>query len=283
MKLVSFHTDKGIQTGVHTEKGVYPLNLPMEEIIKFGYDALDSIIKKLETNDKSVAFLPEDSINYASCIQSPAKIICVGLNYRKHAIESGMEIPTTPVLFTKYPNTLSGNADVIYLPSESTQVDYEAELGIVIGKRAKNVSENDALDYVFGYCNVNDVSARDLQFRTSQWLLGKSIDGFNPMGPYLVTAEEVGDPNNLSIQCSVNGEVRQNSNTSDMIFSCKEIISYLSRYMTLEPGDVILTGTPEGVVFGIPAEKQVWLKDGDVVSVEIEKLGVLTNSFVSES
>ncbi len=145
------------------------------------------------------------------------------------------------------------------------------------GKTAKNVEQQDALDYVLGYCNADDISARDLQNRTSQWILGKSCDGFCPIGPYLVTADEVGDPNKLSIRCEVNGEERQNSNTADMIFSCKEIISYISKYFTLNPGDIILTGTPQGVICGYPLDRRIYLKSGDIISLEIEKLGKLTN------
>ena len=156
------------------------------------------------------------------------------------------------------------------------------ELGIVIGKKTKNVSKEDALSHVFGYCTVNDLSARDLQMRTHQWLLGKTCDDFSPAGPYLVTADEVGDPNNLSLKTYVNDELRQDSNTSDMIFSCAEIVSYISQHMTLVPGDLILTGTPEGVVFGLPADQRVYIQPGDVISVEIEKLGKLTNKFVEE-
>ncbi|WP_313638849.1 fumarylacetoacetate hydrolase family protein, partial [Paenibacillus sp.] len=141
----------------------------------------------------------------------------------------------------------------------------------------------DALSHVFGYCNVNDLSARDLQLRTQQWLLGKSCDKFSPLGPYLVSADEIRNPNDLDIKCTVNGEVRQHSNTSDMIFQCDEIVSYISQHMTLVPGDIILTGTPEGVVLGYPVDKQIYLKDGDIVTIEIEKLGKLTNRLVKEN
>jgi 2-keto-4-pentenoate hydratase/2-oxohepta-3-ene-1,7-dioic acid hydratase in catechol pathway len=193
-----------------------------------------------------------------------------------------MPIPEVPILFNKFNNTVSAHQDIINLPFNSTQVDYEAELVIVIGKKARRVCKEEALDYVFGYCNVNDLSARDLQFRTNQWLLGKSCDRFSPIGPYLVTADEVGDPNQLQIRTWVNGELRQDSNTSDMIFACNELVSYISQHMTLDPGDIILTGTPEGVIFGYPKEKRVWLKDGDVLTVEIEKLGRITNKMTQE-
>jgi len=161
-------------------------------------------------------------------------------------------------------------------------MDYEAELAIIIGKESKNIDEEHALDAVFGYAIVNDVSARDLQNRTTQWMLGKACDDFAPMGPYIVTAEEISDPNALDIKLTLNGEVRQHSNTSDMIFNCKKIISYISSFITLKPGDLIFTGTPEGVIVGLPEKERVWIKPGDVVSVEIENLGKLTNSFSME-
>lgn len=206
---------------------------------------------------------------------SSAKIICVGLNYRKHALESGMDLPTEPLLFSKFNNSLIGNASTLKIPIETKKLDYEAELAIIMGKRAKNVSPHEALNYIAGYSNSNDLSARDLQFKSSQWLIGKSMDGFLPLGPYLVTNEEIVDPNNLNITTSVNKEIRQSSNTSDMIFKCDEIISYISKYITLLPGDVIITGTPEGVVHGVNQDKG-YLKKGDVVEVTIGNLGTLT-------
>jgi 2-keto-4-pentenoate hydratase/2-oxohepta-3-ene-1,7-dioic acid hydratase in catechol pathway len=225
--------------------------------------------------------LNESDIIYAPAVSNPQKIICVGLNYRKHAEETKSDIPSSPILFNKFANGLSAHGDSIQLPHTSNEVDYEAELAIVIGKTAKNVDEASALDYVFGYCCANDLSARNLQRRTSQWMLGKTCDGFAPLGPYLVTADEVGDPDMLSISCSVNGEQKQSSNTSDMIFSCKAIISYISQHMTLVPGDIILTGTPEGVVVGYPKDQRVYLRDGDVVTVQIEKLGELVVTMVT--
>ncbi|MFS0725147.1 fumarylacetoacetate hydrolase family protein [Paenibacillus sp. 1P07SE] len=225
----------------------------------------------------------EEDITYGPCVTRPGKIICVGLNYRKHAEETKAPIPEYPILFNKFSNTLAGHGEDIPLPERVTsEVDYEAELVIVIGQKAKYVDKDRALDYVFGYCCVNDLSARDLQLRTPQWLLGKSCDKFSPLGPWLVTADEVGNPNDLAIRAVVNGETRQSSNTSDMIFPCDEIVSYVSQHMTLDPGDIILTGTPEGVVLGLPREQRVYLKDGDIVTIEIEKLGKLTNRMVSE-
>lgn len=221
----------------------------------------------------------QEALTFAPCVPAPSKIICVGLNYKRHADECNMAYPSAPILFSKFANALAGHLEDVPLPAVSQKVDYEAELAIVIGKEASNVSEQEALSHVYGYCAANDVSARDLQFSTSQWLLGKSCDKFCPIGPYLVSADEAGDPDQLQIRTFVNKELRQNSNTSDMIFSCPQIVSYISRHMTLAPGDVILTGTPEGVITGYPVEQQVWLKEGDVVTVEIEKLGSLTNTF----
>jgi 2-keto-4-pentenoate hydratase/2-oxohepta-3-ene-1,7-dioic acid hydratase in catechol pathway len=233
--------------------------------------------------EKADYWLDEAKLEWGSCVTHPGKIICVGLNYRKHAEETKAAVPEFPILFNKFNNTLTGHNHEVILPKVSQKVDYEAELVIVIGKKTKDISREQALNHVFGYCNANDLSARDLQMRTPQWLLGKTCDGFSPIGPYLVTADEVGNPNDLTIRCTVNGEVRQNSNTSDMIFHCDEIVSYISRHFTLMPGDIILTGTPEGVVLGYPPEKQVYLQAGDLVSIEIEKLGILTNRMVAEA
>jgi 2-keto-4-pentenoate hydratase/2-oxohepta-3-ene-1,7-dioic acid hydratase in catechol pathway len=214
-------------------------------------------------------------------IPRPGKIVCVGLNYRDHAAEGGQDLPKAPLLFAKWPNTLIGDGDPVVLPPESTQVDYEAELGVVIGAKAKRVSERDALDHVAGYICVNDVSARDLQFADGQWTRGKSPDTFCPVGPRLVPREEIADPQALAIRCLVNGEALQDSSTAQMIFSVAEIIAYTSQVITLEPGDLIATGTPAGV--GVFRDPKVLLKDGDEVSVEIEGLGTLTNPFIKES
>jgi 2-keto-4-pentenoate hydratase/2-oxohepta-3-ene-1,7-dioic acid hydratase in catechol pathway len=245
-----------------------------------GCEALERFVQRLLASDSEDGWLcDEATLKYGPCIANPGKIICVGLNYRRHAIESGMAIPISPILFPKYSNAIAASGEQVVLPPNAVEYDYEAELGVVIGGRAKNISEQEALNYVLGYCNLNDLSARDLQFRTSQWLLGKTLDKFMPIGPYLVTADEVGDPQALDIRCWVNGSLRQNSSTADMIFSVAYLVSYLSQYITLEPGDVIATGTPEGVVFGMQ-EKQ-WLKPGDEVSIEIAGLGRLINSMAA--
>ena len=213
-------------------------------------------------------------------ISRPGKIVCVGLNYLDHAQETEQELPKAPLLFAKWPNTLIGDGDPIVLPDASQEVDYEAELGVVIGTTAKHVSEADALDHVAGYICLNDVSARDLQFADGQWTRGKSPDTFCPIGPRLVPREEIDDPQALGIRCILNGETMQDSSTAQMIFSVAEIIAYVSQVITLEPGDLIATGTPAGV--GVFRDPKVLLKDGDEVSIEIDGLGTLTNPVEKE-
>lgn len=223
--------------------------------------------------------LAQADLRFGPCVPAPGKILCVGLNYARHARESGMELPTSPVLFSKFNNAVAGPGQAIVLPRVTEQVDYEAELVAVVGRRARDVSEADALDHVLGYCNGNDLSARDLQMRTGQWLLGKTLDGFFPIGPYLVTRDEVPDPQALRIRSWLNGEPRQDSTTADMVFTVAQIVSYASRHMTLEPGDVIATGTPEGVILGM--HEKVWMRPGDVSTVEVEGLGRLENAMVA--
>lgn len=294
MKLVTIDKNGRMALGIKSDQGIIDVELASRQLnvvvpsnvmeaIEGGHAALESLQKLLDgipSNGQANYLLEESAISWGPCVTEPKKIICVGLNYKKHAEETNAAIPEYPILFNKFHNTLTGHRQNIKVPDITEKMDYEAELVIVIGKKAKAVPKEKALDYVFGYCNVNDLSARDLQLRTSQWMLGKICDDFSPLGPYLVTADEVGNPNNLKIKTTVNGEVRQNSNTSDMIFHCDEIVSYLSRHFTLYPGDIILTGTPEGVVLGYPPEKQVYLRAGDEVSIEIEKLGKLTNRMV---
>ncbi|MEN3279230.1 MAG: hypothetical protein V7607_370 [Solirubrobacteraceae bacterium] len=216
----------------------------------------------------------------ALSISRPGKIVCVGLNYLDHAQEGAMDLPKAPLLFAKWPNTLIGDGDAIVLPPEATEVDYEAELGVVIGTKAKRVSEADALEYVEGYICLNDVSARDMQFGDGQWTRGKSVDTFCPVGPRLVPRDEIADPQQLGIRCIVNGEALQDSSTAQMIFSVAQIIAYVSQVITLEPGDLIATGTPAGV--GVFRDPKVLLADGDEVSVEIDGLGTLTNPVQKE-
>lgn len=210
-------------------------------------------------------------------IPDPDKIICLGLNYRKHAEEAGLALPTVPILFAKYRNALNGPTSPIILPSVSEKIDYEGELAVVIRKQCKNVTAADALDYVSGYMVFNDVSARDLQMRTSQWLSGKTLDTFAPCGPALVI-NEIHDPQSLNISTRVNDQTLQQGNTNDMVFSVAETLAYISQLMTLEPGDIIATGTPEGV--GFTRNPPIFLCDGDVVEVEIEGIGTLRNPVV---
>jgi 2-keto-4-pentenoate hydratase/2-oxohepta-3-ene-1,7-dioic acid hydratase in catechol pathway len=208
-------------------------------------------------------------------IERPQKIVCIGLNYRDHAEEQGTELPAAPLLFAKWPNTLIGPGAPIVIPPITKQVDYEAELGVVVGERVRGVSAENALEAVAGYLCLNDVSARDLQFADGQWVRGKSLDTFCPVGPELVPAAEVADPQALAIRAVVNGEALQDSHTSNMIFSVAEIVAHVSRAITLEPGDLIATGTPAGV--GAFRDPPVWLEPGDEVTIEIEGLGALTN------
>jgi 2-keto-4-pentenoate hydratase/2-oxohepta-3-ene-1,7-dioic acid hydratase in catechol pathway len=203
------------------------------------------------------------------------KIVCVGMNYRDHADEAGLEVPERPVLFAKWPSALVGPGDPIVVPSFTAQVDYEAELGVVIGRRVRDLDADDALDAVAGYVCVNDVSARDIQFADGQWTRAKSLDTFCPVGPRLVPATDVPEPQALGIRCRVNGELLQDSNTAHMVFTVAELVAYASRGMTLEPGDLIATGTPAGV--GFTRTPPIFLRPGDEVSVEIDGVGVLTN------
>jgi 2-keto-4-pentenoate hydratase/2-oxohepta-3-ene-1,7-dioic acid hydratase in catechol pathway len=225
------------------------------------------------------ALLAANEAQFGPCITRPEKILMLGYNYRRHAMEAGVPIPKAPVLFNKYNNALAGHGSTIKLPTKvAAKFDYEVELQVIIGKTAHQVSEAEALDYVFGYATGNDFSARDLQFRdgkASQFMIGKTSDGFMPVGPWLVGAELVGNPQKLALECRVNGEKRQSSNTDDMIFTCAQIVSYASQIFTLKPGDLISTGTPEGVVLGKPEAQQVWLKPGDKVACSVEKLGEL--------
>ena len=221
----------------------------------------------------------EGEIKFAPAVQNPQKILCVGLNYENHIGEMKHKKLEVPTIFGKYSNALSAHGEKIKLPYEGGHYDYEAELVAVIGKECRNVSAKEAEKYIFGYTCGNDLSVREIQKRTSQWLLGKSFDKFAPLGPYIVTADSV-DISNLAIKSYVNGSVRQDARTSDMIFGCAEIVSHVSGYMTLLPGDVIYTGTPGGVILGKPENEQKWLESGDRVDIEIENIGKLTTYLI---
>ncbi|OUM94197.1 MAG: 5-carboxymethyl-2-hydroxymuconate isomerase [Thermobacillus sp. ZCTH02-B1] len=292
MKLVTLTREGELRLGVKAADGILDVKEALRSVRGFAADAPTDPMAAIRAGDAGIAALAqlleacpasadapywvaEDRVEWGPCVPAPGKIICVGVNYRAHAAEMNLTPPETPVLFGKFANALNAHLRPVRGTHLTDQLDYEAELCVVIGRRASGVRESEALDYVFGYCCANDISARDLQNRTSQWLLGKTGDGFCPIGPYLVTADEVGDPQRLAIRSIVNGEVRQQADTGDMIFGCAELIAYISRYFTLEPGDIILTGTPSGVAMGLPGTP--YLRAGDTVTVEIERLGALTN------
>ena len=286
MRLLTFKDGEALRLGLATDAGVIDVARAGEalgiavpasigEAIANGNSGLAELAEKAAGESSRPWLLDESGLTFAPVVPNPGKIICIGLNYRKHAEESGAAIPSHPVIFSKFNNTLAGHNENVPLPSAGQQYDYEVELCVVMGRTARGVSEADALSYVYGYATANDISVRELQTRTSQWLLGKTMDKFFPVGPYVVTADEVGDPQKLQCMTKVNGELRQNSSTADMIFSVAEIISYASTYFPLEPGDLITTGTPEGVAMGMA--NKPWLKPGDEVVVEVEKLGALRN------
>ncbi len=224
---------------------------------------------------------PLRGIHFQAPILGPGKIVAIGLNYADHATEGGNPIPETPVTFAKYANALLGHREPIIYPKSTQKLDYEVELAVVVGRRSKYIPRDRALEYVGGYTIFNDVSARDLQYADKQIMRGKAGDTFAPMGPYLVTPDEVGDPHKVALETRVNGEVRQSSNTSQFIFDVPHLVSFLSQFFTLEPGDVVATGTPPGV--GIHRKPPLLLKVGDTVTMTIEKLGTLENPIVSEA
>jgi 2-keto-4-pentenoate hydratase/2-oxohepta-3-ene-1,7-dioic acid hydratase in catechol pathway len=297
MILLTFRDGDDLRLGVRTPRGVIDVAAAQAEFGAGNVNApesMDAVIAGVENARVALAVLvaraeaapaagpwlrDEEALEIGPATPHPGKIICVGLNYRKHAEETGAAIPTSPVLFSKFNNTVAAAGEDVPLVDSAKEYDYEVELAVIMGDTAQNVAADDALGTVLGYATANDLSARDLQTRTSQWLLGKTLDKFMPIGPYLVTADEVADPQALALRTWLNGELRQDSNTDDMIFSVAEIISYISRHFSLEAGDVIITGTPEGVILGM-AEKR-WMVPGDVVEVEVEGLGKLHNRMVA--
>ena len=285
MKLISYQSDDGPRVAGVRDDGYVDLNkadprVPhcIKMLLAGGPEGLQLAEAALETGIS----MPPESVKLLAPVPSPEKVICVGVNYAEHAREGGMEPPDRPVIFNKFPTTVRADGDPVVLPPESTKVDYEAELVVVIGKAGRRILQSDAMDHVAGYCVGNDVSARDWQLETpaTQWLLGKSFDGFAPFGPAMTTADEIADPGNLSISLRLNGETMQDSNTSQLIFPIAKLIEYISSVATLKPGDVIFTGTPPGV--GIARTPPVLLKPGDVTEVEIQGLGILRNPFVAD-
>jgi 2-keto-4-pentenoate hydratase/2-oxohepta-3-ene-1,7-dioic acid hydratase in catechol pathway len=288
MTLLTIQLDREYRLGVKTDKGVldvkraathFKMSAPttMDDLLQNGKGGLlKALVNTAAKADSKEFMLDEDRLEYGPVVLSPEKIIMMGFNYRRHAAETHTPIPPNPVLFNKYNNALNRHNGLIHLPADvATKFDYEVELVIVFGREAHNVSEHDALDYVAGYCTGNDFSARDLQTLTSQYMIGKTCDGFAPIGPYFVSADLVGDPNNLRLETRVNGEQRQDWNTNDMIFNCRQLISFASKIMTIKPGDILFTGTPQGVIIGKPKEQQVWLKKSDKIACSVEKLGEL--------
>ncbi len=296
LTLLSMLQKDGAETlGVKTPEGILDVRAASRGLKKSAPLTLDDLLqggKAADLNNLigaargtgSSYLVNESTITYGRLFTNPGKIVCVGLNYRNHAKEIGMQPPRVPPLFNKYHNALAAQHCTIQLPPReiSYKLDYETELLVVMGKTARNVSEDQALAYVAGYCTGQDFSARDLQLElpNGQWMIGKTLDHFAPIGPYFVSADLVGNPNALKIETRVNGELRQSSNTSDFIFNTQQIIAYISKHFPLEPGDIIFTGTPEGVIQGKPADQRVWLKAGDRIESSIEKLGTLQFSLV---
>lgn len=292
MKIVSFERGGAIHTGAlldgdlvldfdHAGAGLPTSEGPLEWANMDGacHQAARRLVEAagdaLEQLRESGAVLPAGDVTLAAPIPRPGKVICIGLNYRDHAEESGLEVPSSPLVFSKFPSCVVGPDAEVVLPKGSVQVDYEAEFGVVIGRAAHHVSKENAMDYVLGYCNVNDLSARDFQFADGQWQRGKSCDTFCPSGPFIATADEIADPENLRIQFRLNGETLQDSTTNQLIFGVAELIEHLSGFIALEPGDLISTGTPPGV--GFARTPPVFIQSGDKMEVEVEGLGVLSS------
>ena len=282
MKLIRFGTINAEKPGIQLTNGikldVSAFTSDYDEEF-FGNNGIEKLKKWLESNQDTCPVVG-DHIRLGPPLSRPSKIVCVGLNYAKHAAESGMDVPQEPVLFFKASSAIVGPFDDIVIPKGSTKTDWEVELAVVIGKKASYVNEKDAMNHVAGYVLHNDVSERNFQIeRSGQWVKGKSCDTFAPIGPYIATQDEIGDPNNLNLWLKLNGEEMQNSSTSDFIFNIQYLVSYISQFMTLLPGDVISTGTPFGVGLGLNPPK--YLKDGDVVELGIEGLGISKQTCVA--
>ena len=285
MKLVTFHSGKGLRVGavkgdqiVDLARMAEPKEAPwfvsMEALLAAGEPAVHAAQRIIE---RSTQQQPLKSVRLGPPVPRPTKILALGFNYREHAEEFSTKAPEAPLIFAKYPNSISGPFDPIILPpgDDDPQVDYEAELAVVIGRRCKGVSAAGAMDVIAGYMSLNDVSERRWQFGDKQWTRGKSPDTFCPIGPWLITPDEVPDPHALGIRSRVNGEIRQNSNTSLLVHRIPRLIEYCSTAMTLEPGDIIATGTPTGVA--MHRKPPLWLKPGDVVEIEIDGVGTIRN------
>ena len=276
MKLVTFEHQTRMSAGVWLDHEVVDLGVSMMELLQDGQGIPDRVSRLM----RSAPRVPASAVRILAPVPRPGKIICVGQNYLDHCREQKVDPPTSPILFAKFNNAVSSAGAAIRLPALSQKIDYEAELAFVIGKGGRHIEEAGALDHIAGYTCVNDVSARDIQAFDKQWTRAKSFDTFCPMGPFLVTSDEIPDPQALSVRCTVSGEVLQDSSTSLMIFSCAFLISFISRSITLEAGDLVTTGTPHGV--GVFRNPQRFLRSGDTVTVSIERVGDLTNPVISD-
>lgn len=295
LKLVRYRDEEGERYGVLLTNKVICLpklakrlneKFPdqLEEFITLGAKGVENaerLLKKATENDIKNASSPANEVTLLAPIACPPKIVCLGLNYRDHAAEQNVAIPDEPIIFIKPHTTIIGPNENIVKPNFVKQLDYEAELAVVMGRKAKNIPVSEAKSYIFGYTILNDVSARDIQFKDKQWTRGKSFDTFAPTGPCVTTVNQLQDTSNLSIRTWVNKELRQNSTTKNMVFNVYEIIHHLSRVMTLEPCDIIATGTPAGVGFALKPQPK-FLQAGDIVRIEIEKIGILENMVVEE-
>jgi 2-keto-4-pentenoate hydratase/2-oxohepta-3-ene-1,7-dioic acid hydratase in catechol pathway len=282
MKLVSFElfSDPTPRTGVLLQEEILDL-VPLGVVDAVTAIAAGTHALRVAIDMGPNSLIARSAVRLLAPIPRPPRIFCVGLNYRDHAVESKMELPKVPTIFLKLPSAVIGPEEPVRIPSLTKQPDYEVEFAIVIGKQGRNIAKENWLDHVFGYTILNDVSARDIQLATSQWILGKSFDTFCPIGPAIVTKDEVPDPHNLNIQLSINGEVLQHSNTRELIFKGPELIAHISSIVQLEPGDIISTGTPAGV--GLGRNPQRWLQPGETMIAEVEKLGQLINPVVAGS
>jgi 2-keto-4-pentenoate hydratase/2-oxohepta-3-ene-1,7-dioic acid hydratase in catechol pathway len=284
MRLVTFERNGTVAAGVLEGDKIVALEPigfhSVQEVAAGGGEALQRVRDLLSGTGKSDVF-PAATVTLRAPLPRPTKIICIGLNYGDHAIESKMEIPKVPTVFSKYASAVIGPGESIVLPQNSVKPDYEAEMAFVIGEGGRHIPAKRWQEHVFGYMNLNDVSARDFQMATSQWMMGKTFDTFAPCGPALVTADEIADPHNLDISLTINGERLQHSNTRELIFPIPDLIAYLSSVFTLEPGDIVSTGTPAGVGFSHNPPR--WLRPGDQVVVSVEGLGELSNPVVAES
>lgn len=285
MKLITFQRpggtpEPGVAAGEHAISVVGAGFAALADVLALGGGAREKLERWIKS-PPAEAVTDLSSVRLCAPVRRPPKLICVGLNYRDHAAESKMEIPKVPTIFNKFPNTVIGPDDPIILPRASSKPDYEAEFAFVIGQGGRNIPAAHWRDHVAGYTIVNDVSARDYQMATTQWLMGKTFDTFAPMGPWIVTGDEIDDPHGLDIRLEINGETLQHSNTRELIFGIPDLVEYVSSVVTLEPGDVFSTGTPSGV--GFARKPPRWLKAGDEVVIRIEGIGELRNPVTAEA